>query len=118
MAEVIVRLIDRVAEEALQPVPGGKNLRYADFSNNAPVAIESDPPVNLDSEAAGSGAAFVKRRQKFWMAGDTSAATRPVASLSAPTISRQSWTGNVRPCSPSFFGRRTGKPLFPSRLMS
>jgi hypothetical protein len=75
LAKMVARLVDGLAQETLQPVPGSKNLRHAGFPDNAPVAIEGDAPVNLDAEVAGPGAAFVKRFQQLRMTGDTGAST-------------------------------------------
>src|SRR5262249_52166852 len=61
MAEVVTRRIDGLAQEPLQPVPGGENLRQVFLCDHAPVAVESDAFLDLDAEVAGAGAALAKR---------------------------------------------------------
>src|SRR5215475_4541346 len=70
VAKMVARLIDSVAEEPLQPVPGSEDLRQVLFSDHAPVAIESDASLDLDAEVTRCRAARLKRFQEFWMGGD------------------------------------------------
>src|SRR5262249_47275156 len=74
MVEVVTRRIDGLAQEPLQPVPGGENLRQVFLCDHVAVAVESDAFLDLDAEVAGAGAALVKRVQQLRMGGDPGAA--------------------------------------------
>jgi hypothetical protein len=63
VAEMVTRRIDGLAQEPLQPIPGGENLRQIFLSDDAPVAVESDAFLDFDAEVARAGAARAKRVQ-------------------------------------------------------
>ena len=70
VAEVVMRGIDGLAQQPLQPVPGGQDLRQPPFADHAPLAVDGDAFLDLDSEIARAGAAFFQRLQQFGMGGD------------------------------------------------
>ena len=59
-AEVVVRGVDGLAQQSLQPVPGGQDLRQAFLCDHAPGTIQRDTPLDLDAEIAGAGAAALR----------------------------------------------------------
>src|SRR5262245_65712074 len=65
VAKMVARLIDGVAEEPLQPIPGSEDLRQVLFSDHAPIAIESDAFLDLDAEVTRARAALLKCCQQF-----------------------------------------------------
>src|SRR5262249_41217989 len=74
VAKVVARLIDGVAEEPLQPIPGSEDLRQVLFSHHAPISIESAAFLDLNAEVTRARAALLKRFQQFRMGGDPRAA--------------------------------------------
>jgi len=73
MTEVVVRGIDRLAQQPLQPVPGGQDLPQRSFADDAAVAVDGDAFRHLDAEIARAGAALLQRVQQFRMGGDAGA---------------------------------------------
>ena len=73
-AEVIVRFIDRVAQQTLEPVPGGEDLPQRPLVGDAAVAVNRDAFGNFDAKILGAGAACFERVQQFRMTGDAGAA--------------------------------------------
>src|SRR5262245_47789036 len=74
MAEVVMRRVDGLAQEPLQAVPGGEDLRQVFLCDHAPVAVESNALLDFDAEVARTGAARAKRVQQLRMGGDPGAA--------------------------------------------
>src|SRR5215470_3904146 len=74
VAKVVTRLINRLAQEPLQTIPGSQDLRQVLFCDYTPIAIESDSFLNLDAQVAGPRPAPLKRFQQFRMGGDPRAA--------------------------------------------
>src|SRR5262245_30189878 len=74
MAEVVMGRVDGLAQEPLQAVPGGENLRQVFLCDHAPVAVECDALLDFDAEVARAGAARAKRLQQLRMGGDAGAA--------------------------------------------
>src|SRR5262249_56525602 len=50
MAEVVMRRVDGLAQEPLQAVPGGENLRQVFLCDHAPVTVESNALLDFDAE--------------------------------------------------------------------
>ena len=73
-AEMVVRRVDGLAQQPLQPIPGCQDLPQRALAGDAPLAIDGDPFRYLDAELAGAGAACLQHRQQFRMRGDTGAA--------------------------------------------
>src|SRR4029078_5782685 len=74
-AEVIVRLVDGRAQEALQAVPGGQDLRQRPFICNAAFAVDGDAFWHFDANHFGPGAARFQRLEQLGVPGDAGAAT-------------------------------------------
>ena len=74
VAEVVVGGIDGLAQQPLQPVPGGEDLPQRTLADHAPLAVDGDALLDLDAEVAGAGAAVLQRFQQFGMGGDAGAA--------------------------------------------
>ena len=74
VAEMVVRGIDGLAQQPLQPVPGGQDLPQRALADDAPLAVDGDALFDLDAEIARAGAAFLQRLQQFGMGGDAGAA--------------------------------------------
>ena len=73
-AEMIVRRIDGLAQQPLQPVPRGQDLPQRPLAGDAALAVDRDALGHLDAELAGAGAARLQRLQQFRMRGDAGAA--------------------------------------------
>src|SRR5882757_2245609 len=73
-AEVIVRGIDGLAQQPLQPVPRGQDLPQWAFADHPSLAIDGDALRYLDAEIARAGAAALQRLQQFGVGGDAGAA--------------------------------------------
>ncbi len=74
MAEVIVRGIDGLAQQTLQPVPRGEDLRQAALADHTTGAVDGDAPLHRDAEGLGPGAALLQRLHQLRMGGDAGAA--------------------------------------------
>jgi hypothetical protein len=59
-----------VAQQPLQPVPGGQDLRQVFRCDDAAVAVEGDARLHMDPEVAGPGAALLEGVDQFRMRGD------------------------------------------------
>src|SRR5262249_12953245 len=57
VAEVVVRRIDGLAQEPLQPVPGGEDLPQRALADDPTVAVDGDALLDLDAEIARAGPA-------------------------------------------------------------
>ena len=67
--------IDRVAQQALQSVPGGEDLPQRPLVGDAAFAVDRDTLGHLDAEILGAGATCLKRIEQFRMTRDAGAAT-------------------------------------------
>ncbi len=74
VAEMIVRGIHGLAQQPLQPVPGGQDLPQPAFADHPALAVDGDAPGDLDPEIAGAGAALLQRFQELGMGGDAGTA--------------------------------------------
>ena len=72
-AEVVVRGVDGLAQQSLQPIPGGQDLRQAFLCNHVPGTVQRYTPLDLDAEIVGVGAAASKRLQQLRVRGDAGA---------------------------------------------
>jgi hypothetical protein len=68
-----VRGVDGLAQQSLQPIPGGQDLRQAFLCDHAPGTVQRDTPLDLDAEIADAGAAAFERLQQLRVRGDTRA---------------------------------------------
>src|SRR4029077_14989236 len=73
-AEVIVRFIDRIAQQALEPVPGGEDLPQRPLVGDPAIAINRDAFRNFYAKILGAGATRFQRIEQFRMTGDSGAA--------------------------------------------
>ena len=73
-AEVIARFVDRVAQQTLEPVPGGEDLPQRPLVGDAAIAVNRDALGNFDAKILGPGAACLKRVEQFRMSGNAGAA--------------------------------------------
>ena len=73
-AEMVARRVDGGAQQALQAVPRGQDLPQRLLGDDAAVAVERDPLLDLDAELARAGAARGQRMQQLRMGGDAGAA--------------------------------------------
>ena len=78
LAEMVTACVDGFAQQPLQTVPRGQDLRQALFRDHPPGAVERDAPLHRDAEVARSGAALLQRFQQFRMCGDAGAAADQV----------------------------------------
>jgi hypothetical protein len=46
---VVVRGVDGLAQQSLQPVPGGQDLRQAHFCDHAAGTVQRYSPLDLDA---------------------------------------------------------------------
>ena len=66
-AEMIVRVIDGLAQQALQAVPGGEDLPQRPLVGDAAIAVDRDALRHLDAKILGAGAARFQRIEQFRM---------------------------------------------------
>ena len=92
-AEVIMRRIDGVAQQPLQPVPRGEDLPQRPLVGDAAVAVDRDALGHLDAEILGAGAARLQRFEQFRMAGDAGAAADQFDARALVDIARPSRSG-------------------------
>src|SRR5262249_35412465 len=74
LAKVVVRGIDGVTQQPLQPVPGGHDLPQQPFADDAALAIDGDAFLEFDAEIARAGPGFLQRLQQARVGGDAAAA--------------------------------------------
>jgi hypothetical protein len=74
VAQVIAFGRDRVAQQSLQPVPRGQDLRERLVGDHPALAVDRDAPLDRDAEIARAGARELERLQQFRMGGDAGAA--------------------------------------------
>ena len=72
--EVIALGRDRLAQQALEPVPGRQDLLERALADDAPLGVDGDAPVDGDAEVARARSAQLERLQQFRVAGDAGAA--------------------------------------------
>ena len=92
-AEMIVRRIDRRAQQALQLVPRGHDLPQRPLFGDAALPVERDALGHLDAEVLRAGAARVERVEQFRMRGDAGAAADQFDVASARRRRRPSRSG-------------------------
>jgi hypothetical protein len=71
---MIVPRIDGLPHQALEPVPGGEDLRQPLLGDDIAVAVERDALVDLDPEVTQTRPAARQRFEELRMSGDACAA--------------------------------------------
>src|SRR4249919_1936004 len=73
-AEMVVRLVDGRAQEALQTIPRGQHLPQRPLIRDAALAVDGDALGHLDAEHLGPRAACFQRLHELGVPGDAGAA--------------------------------------------